>query len=258
VKNPLRPFLYGATALFNYSIKMKAFRAHLLFVLLASGAPVWAQKPAAAPTASVNSVRKMAPVYPYEYLLQNKTGSAEVQFTVEYSGRAIMVRKVDASDDLFAKALMADVESNEFIPPRVNGEPRLTTGKLRFAFNGDPGLDAIQKSILTELRKPKPAIVSVKELDKAPFPVRQDPPNFPYALQSDAVSGKAEVEFVIDRDGRVVFPRIVSASHEDFGWAAATAVSRWRYSAPVKGGQKVDARMTLVINFDAATLATTW
>ncbi len=241
---------------------MKAFHAHLLVAIavVATALPTWGQgnKAAATPNA-VNSVRRVAPTYPYDLLIQNKSGFAEVQFTVDYSGRAIMVRKKDASDEAFAKALMADIESNEFIPPRINGEPRLATSTQRFQFSGDSTMtDATQKAVLAELRKPNPKILSAKELDKAPFPVRQDPPGFPFALQSDNLSGKAEVEFVVDREGRVLFPRIVSASHEDFGWAAASAVSRWRYQPPVKGGAKVDARMSVVINFDATTLAATW
>ena len=239
---------------------MKAFHAHLLLTLLATVGPLWAQKPATPAAATINSVRRIAPVYPYDLLIQGKTGWAEVQFTVEYSGRAILIRKTDASDEGFAKALMADIESNEFILPRVNGEPRLATSKQRFVFSGEASFDRdpVAKSVLTELRKPKPAIVSVKELDKAPFPVHQDPPNFPVALQSDGISGQAEIEFVIDRDGRVLFPRIVSSSHEDFGWAAAAAISRWRFQSPMKGGAKVDARMSIVINFDAGKLAATW
>jgi TonB family protein len=126
-------------------------------------------------------------------------------------------------------------------------------------FSGEAGLDPVAKQILAELRKPKPAIYTVNQLDKKPVAVRQEPhPAYPYALQSDGLSGQAEIEVVIDRDGRVLFPRIVSASQEDFGWAAAVAVSRWRFQPPTKDGQKVDARLTIPFTFDYAKMASSW
>ena len=57
------------------------------------------------------------------------------------------------------------------------------------------------------------------------------------------------------RDGRVLFPRIVSASHEDFGWAAATAVAQWKFNPPMRNGQRVDVRMVVPVMFDAQKLA---
>ena len=53
----------------------------------------------------------------------------------------------------------------------------------------------------------------------------------------------------------MLFPRIISATQEDFGWAAATAVAQWRFQPPTKNGQKVDARMTVPVLFDARKLA---
>jgi outer membrane biosynthesis protein TonB len=53
----------------------------------------------------------------------------------------------------------------------------------------------------------------------------------------------------------VLFPRIVSASHEDFGWAASVAVAQWRYQPPQKDGRSVEVRMTVPILFTAQQLA---
>jgi TonB family protein len=108
------------------------------------------------------------------------------------------------------------------------------------------------------LKKSAPAIPSAKELDKPLASIRQEKPIYPYALQSDGISGKAEIEFIVDREGKACLPRIVSSTHDDFGWAAATAVERWRYQPPTKGGQKVDARTSVVVTFDLAKNTVTW
>jgi len=205
-----------------------------------------------------SSVRAIAPVYPYDLLLQGKEGSAEVLFTIDYAGKAILASVSNASDPAFAKALLADVEANEFLPPRVNGKPKLSQAKLPHTFRPGQGLDANAREILAELRKPMPAISRADQLDKKPAPVRQDQPIYPYSLQSDGVSGRAEIEIVIDRTGRVLFPRVISATNDDIGYAAATAVIRWRYQPPMKGGVAVDTRTTVTITYDQAKMAAAW
>lgn len=204
------------------------------------------------------SVRNTAPVYPYHHLIQGKEGNAEILFTIEYSGKAILASVVSATDPAFAKALMADIEANEFLPPRINGQPKLAQAQLRYSFNSTAGLDAAAREILAELRKPMPGIPTADLLDKKPVPARQDQPVYPYSLLSDGVSGKAEIEIVIDRTGRVLFPRILSATNEDLGYAAAAAVARWRYQPGQKAGQPVNSRLSVTITYDKAKMAASW
>ena len=228
-----------------------------LAILLIAGsvtAPLTAQSEATPP----RSVRNVAPVYPYDLLIQGKDGSAEVLFTIDYAGKAILGSAVKASDPAFAKALLADIEANEFLPPRVNGKPKLSQAKLPHTFRAGFGLDATAREILTELRKPLPSLTRADQLDKKPVTIRQDQSTYPYSLQSDGVSGRAEIEIVIDRTGRVLFPRILSATNDDIGYAAATAVTRWRYQPPMKGGVAVDARATVTVTYDQAKMAAAW
>ena len=236
---------------------MRALPALLASLTIALSSTLSAQT---APTDRISpkSVRATAPVYPYALLLQGKEGSAEVEFTIEYSGRAILASVVTTTDPAFAKALLADIEANEFLPPRINGQPRLAQAQLRYSFNSTAGLDPTARQILAELRKPMPAIPHADQLDKKPVAARQDQPVYPYSLQSDGVSGRAEIEIVVDRTGRVLFPRIISATNEDVGYAAAAAVARWRYQPGQKGGQPVDSRISVTINYDQAKMAASW
>ena len=213
---------------------------------------VSAQTPAVPlpPVKTLSMVRKLAPVYPLDLLLKGKTGWAEVRFMVDYSGRPVMTTIAESSNPIFGHALLAEVESNEFMPPRVNGQPQISLSGQRYNFEGEAGLDPSEKRILAELRKPAPAIVPSNELDTPLHSTRQEPPVYPTALLGEGVSGKAEIEFIVTQEGRVAFPKIVSATSEDFGWAAATAISRWRYQPPVKGAQKVDTRARIVVTYD--------
>jgi TonB family protein len=211
-----------------------------------------------APLPAPMSVRTINPVYPLDLLLQGKSGWAEIHFTVEYSGHAILPNPLGSSDPLFAKALQAEIEGTEFMPPRRNGAPVLSSTQQRYSFSGEASLDPVAKQILAELRKPKPAIYTADQLDAKLTPIRKEDPSFPYAQRSDGLSGKAEIEVIIDKDGRPLFPRIVSATYDDFGWAAATAIKRWKFPSPMKGGQKVEARITVPFVFDFAKQAASW
>jgi TonB family protein len=233
---------------------MRSLSVFLLALTVASGLRLSAQTAPSAP----NFVRNAAPVYPYALLLEGREGIAEVQFTVEYSGRAIFTSVVKATDPAFGKALVAEIEGNEFIPPRVNGQPKLSQAVFSYSFKVATGLDPRAREILAELKKPMPAIPHADTLDKVPVPVRQDQPVYPYSLQSDGISGRAEIEIIIDRTGRVLFPRVVSATNDDIGYAAVAAVARRRYQPPVKGGQPVDARMTVTVTYDKDKMAASW
>lgn len=194
--------------------------------------------------------RAFSPITPYDELIAGRGGWAEVSFTVDYSGRAILLNTEASSARAFAHAFQADIEAVEFIPPRRNGQPIMSIARERFEFPATPAMDPVATHILEELRKPEPNLCPASELDAKPQPIRQPQPAYPWALRGDEVSGSAEVEFVIDRTGRVLFPRIVSATEEDFGWAAATAVTHWKYKPPTKNGVAVDTRIKDTVVFD--------
>jgi TonB family protein len=199
--------------------------------------------------------REINLVYPYEMLIQGKPGWAEASFVIDYAGRPLFTTPAGASDPAFAKAAVAMIEANEFAPVKKNNRAVMTPSAQRFNFAGESVFDADARRVLAELRKPLPGICTLSELDERPKAVRQDSPVYPRALKDDGLTGQAEIEFVVSCEGKVLFPRIVSATQEDFGWAAAAAVAQWRFQSPTKNGQKVDVRMSVPILFDARKLA---
>ena len=194
-------------------------------------------------------------IYPYEMLLEGKPGWAEASFVIDYAGRPLFTNPSGASDPAFAKAAVAMIEANEFTPTKKGRRATMTPSSLRFAFDGEAALDAEGRRVLAELRKPQPAICNVAELDQRPKVLSQAAAVYPRALKDDGMTGQAEIEFVVSSEGKVLFPRIVTATQEDFGWAAAIAVAQWRFQPPTRNGQKVDVRMSVPILFDARKLA---
>jgi TonB family protein len=204
-----------------------------------------------APSAS----RKVAAVYPYEQLVKGQPGWGEVSFVVDYSGRAILAASTGASDAAFSKSVIAMLEATEFAPAKKDKRTVMASSLDRELFSPEATLDPVARNVLSQLRKAQPAIYALADLDDRPKAVTQHSAVYPRSMKTDGLTGQAEIEFIVDRDGRVLFPRIVSSTHEDFGWAAATAVAQWKFNPPMRSGQRVDARMTVPVIFDAQKLA---
>jgi TonB family protein len=200
------------------------------------------------------SIRTLVPVvYPYEQLLANKRGAAQVALIIAPDGLTRELRVRAASEPAFGLALAAAMEAWEFEPAVKNGAPSgaiLTRGQ-EFKVDGEDRLvsDGTRR-LLRILSSENPAIVDISALDASPEPLERVPPVFPQ--KHAGKDGTTEVEFIIDREGVVHLPRIVSASEPEFGWSAATAVVRWRFAPPIKAGEPVDARVRMQLDFRAA------
>jgi TonB family protein len=199
--------------------------------------------------------RKPQPVYPYEMVMAGKPGWADASFIVDYAGRPLFAVAAGSSDRSFGKAIIAMVEASEYSPGTKGSHRVMSPISEHFQFDGENSLDPESRRVLAELRKPKPAILATNDLDERPKVIKQVSPAYPRALKDDGLTGQAEIEFIVSREGLVMFPRIVSATHEDFGWAATVAVAQWRYQPPQKNGHSVEARMTVPVLFTAQKLA---
>jgi TonB family protein len=92
--------------------------------------------------------------------------------------------------------------------------------------------------------------LGVTPLNSRPRPVHQGPPQYPYLLSAAGLEGNAEIEFIINRDGRVVEARVISATNTAFGAAAQRAVEEWRFAPGMSEGRKVATRVKQLIEFN--------
>lgn len=86
-------------------------------------------------------------------------------------------------------------------------------------------------------------------LDHRLKPLWRGFPLYPPSLRDEQIKGETQIEFIIDREGRARLPRVISASRDEFGWAAATAISQWVFERPMREGQLVDVKVIIPINF---------
>jgi periplasmic protein TonB len=92
-------------------------------------------------------------------------------------------------------------------------------------------------------------IYTAASLDAVPKARFQISPSYPYALKSAGISGEVVVEFLVDEQGRVRDPRIVSASHPEFEAPSLAAVSKWRFEPGMRKNMPVRFLMRVPLNF---------
>jgi TonB family protein len=194
------------------------------------------------------------PVYPYEALVEKRGGSVLIAMIVDPTGQVIEARiEGDAPSDL-AAATRAMAAMWEFTSGKAaDGSNCGARVRINVAFKPD-GSDAFPvtesaSDILRQLAQPEPGIVEAAALDEAPRELTARKLPYPVGFRAAGLEGSAEIEFYIDRRGDVQLPRIISATHEDFGASAALAVACSRYEPPRKQGEVVVARMRRVVTF---------
>ncbi len=198
-----------------------------------------------------------APVYPFELLEKNVKGEAKIAFLIDPAGRTRRVVVHEATRPEFGAAAAAMILGWEFEPAQKDGKPSWAMLSMKQEFapgDRDSRLSASGRRLLKVLKKNPEAVLTLKDLDAPPKPRYQPSPVLSEAMIEAGEVEEAMVEFIIDRAGRAQLPRVVSASNEEFGWAAATAVARWQFTPPTKDGKPVDARARQPLKFDPAVL----
>lgn len=198
---------------------------------------------------SIESVVQV--VYPFDALIDGRDGSAEVGFVIDLDGRPRDVSVRKASRPEFGQALAAAMAAWRFKPAMKNGAPSpalLIRGQQFSLARENVLLTATQRRLREVMVKTKEDIVDYNLLDTPPAPIERVPPVYPEKFLGKP--GNAEIEFILDREGRAQLPRIVSASAPEFGYAAATAVSQWKFEPPKKDGVAVDSRVRVPLVFN--------
>jgi TonB family protein len=193
------------------------------------------------------------PVYPGEALLAGRKGRAVVRFVVNQKGQVRVATVVEASAPEFAGAALAAVDAWRFKPATRAGQICAAMVEMTYEFNpsGDDSapISFGTRDVVRELGRREPRILPLEKLDAVPKELSRRPPVYPSSLHEADQPGEALIEFYIDKNGDAQLPRVVSATAPEFGFAAAQAVSTWRYEPPLLNGKAVIARAQIPVQF---------
>lgn len=191
------------------------------------------------------------PVYPRELFLKAIGGSADVAFVLGADGRVLAAKVTACTQPEFGAALLAAIETWQFSPPRLNGTPTATllsrhhhfVPSYRLIANGDSA-----RAVISALRSGA-QLATPDVLDTPLRRLYEVSPQYPRQFEAKRIAGEATVQVVIDRDGAVCFPSVISATQPEFGWAAMTAVQQWYYDPPRKNKQPTYVRLVIPFEF---------
>lgn len=135
------------------------------------------------------------------------------------------------------------VDISDRIAVEVPQFPEVRTGELKQVPLGPVGLpDGIENGKWKEL-------ITASMLDDAPRTRLQVQPVYPFEAAKTGLSGRVQVEFMVDEDGRVVEPRIVDSTDRAFDEATLRAVTKWRFEPGRRAGRIVRFRMSVPVVF---------
>jgi TonB family protein len=190
------------------------------------------------------------PVYPYAALVAKRDGRASVKYLVDERGRVIDAAVMEASSPEFGHALLVAIEQFEYEPALKSGQPC----KALLAFSQEFKRESIYQLVsdidldLIRREEKRPASIgTLRDIDGKLKSLSQRPPTIPLSLKSTTGKAEALIEFLVDEEGRARLPRVMSASHEAFGYAAVQGVAAWRFEAPTRGGRATITRVQVPI-----------
>lgn len=191
------------------------------------------------------------PVYPFEALKAGMTGSASATWVVGPDGKVTQVVVTKASSPEFGQAYAAAIYSWQFVPAQLGGKPTSALMKQDTRFDTDERdfrLDDDTLRLLGRIKKNKPIVPQLKDLDRVPKGLYQPAPRF----LSGSKPGTVQVEFYIDEKGLARFPHALSSTNADLVYPALTAIGRWQFEPPLQNGKPTAARAQIPVTLKAA------
>lgn len=195
----------------------------------------------------------VVPIYPYEQRRDRVSGKARGTVLIDQQGRVAAVKIAKADQPEFGLALTAALEGFLFEPALKGGNPVATLMNFEQSFSSTELPDESADKLLALEKRHPDQIISAAGLDKPLKPISQRAAVFPKSLAGKTAQGEALLEILINEEGHVILPRIVSASDPAFGYAAVQSVSAWWFEPPKAGGKPVVVRVRVPFSFGPKT-----
>ena len=93
------------------------------------------------------------------------------------------------------------------------------------------------------------AIFDLAALDQRPQATVRIKPVYPFEMRRSGLKGEVTVGFIVDSEGQVRDPYIISSSNAGFEDAAIQAVLKWKFRPGQKGGRAVNTRVAQPLSF---------
>jgi TonB family protein len=225
----------------------RPLRALLALLLLSGLGPrMFAQ---AESSVAPEAKKTVSPEHPAALVEQKVEGEAQIECLVGSDGKVGEVKVLSASRPEFGEAAAVAVRQWEFKPGRKDGKAIAMRVTIPFTFQlpGDHPLEQFaRRKVFIDVEG---EVVPAENLPKWPMPKQLLAPSYPEALRGSGKRGKAVVSVVIDRQGRVVNPKLVKATWPEFEMPALAAAVSLEF-APQLAADKKSVNVSMDLQFD--------
>lgn len=228
--------------------------AVLLLLMMPATAPAEEAAPAPRRSKTVAPVatRTVAPEHPPE--LRNKliNGEAVLECLVDEQGEVHDIKVVSETHEGFAAAAEEALLQWKFNPGTLDGRPKAVRIVIPFDFrlSADQVLTTIAgRPVFAEIRD---TIIPAQQMPEWPRPIEFYVPRYPPELAGSGKYGKAVVNVTIDKEGKVMNPRLVKATYPEFAMPALATAMQLRFPPQVMAdGTKIHVNMDIQFDFQA-------
>lgn len=210
----------------------------------------------------IQIIRTSELVFPHRLIQESiDQGEANIVVMISDEGKLLDWLVVGFSHPLFAKEVLDGLLKWKFIPAYLQGKPITTRTELKFFFKNSAIIRVltndtgrIPRHMLDQRKGGSWAFICRPEELDAPLDAKVEiSPMPPDQLGATAHEGKVIVDFLVDREGKVRMPLIISADDEAFANSVLLAISDWRYEVPRRVGQPMITRVRRQFTFSRAS-----
>jgi TonB family protein len=236
----------------SYARRTRLLGLALVALLTGAGLPATETAASAPETAKVKSpvpTKRVRPVHPVELQKKFTNGQALVECVVTETGAVQEVKTVSASLPAFGRAAEDALRQWEFRPGELAGKPVPVRLQVPFEFKltVEQILEtALGRTLFVEIND---VIIAARELPAWPRPVQFLLPRYPETLKGSGKYGKAVISIVINKEGKVINPKIVKATYPEFMLPALVTAARLEFPPQVMANNE-HIHVSMDIQFD--------
>ncbi len=227
-----------------------------LAALLLAAPPLTAAEPpveAASPKVKAPVVvKQVAPVHPPELQKKLRNGRAVIECVITDTGAVQDVQVALASEPEFGEAAAAAIRQWEFLPGEKAGMPVAVRLQIPFEFRMTPEQvieAAVDRPVFVDITD---VIIPARELPSWPRPTTFLLPRYPESLKGSGKYGKAVVTIIINKEGKVLNPKLVKATYPEFVLPSLVTAAKLEFPPQVMAnGERIHVSMDIQFDFKA-------
>lgn len=195
------------------------------------------------------ATRRVSPAHPPELIKELVNGEVVIECVIGQDGSVRDIKTLSASHPAFGPAAEEALSKWEFKPGTINGEPADIRIRVPFEFKVPPDqvLGVIAgRPVYAEITE---TIIPATQLPSWPRPIEFYIPRYPPELDGTGKYGKAVINITIDKEGKVMNPRLVKATYPEFVIPALVTALKLKFPPQVMADNKA-VHVNMDIQFD--------